>query len=201
MQWDLDERGSSADQAFALDVLGAGMAADAAPSHVVDGTGLLAGLSLDFGTDAGGPYPVEYPDVLASGRAPVALYADGSVAGIVGGGVAMFGFPLDAVADSAALAEVARRLFEELTPTLSPVGELPTEPGTTDPGTTDPGTTDPGTEPTGDDDDDDDDDDVLEGGEAPGEAGKSGCGCAAGVGSGGAWAALLLVAAVGRRRR
>jgi len=156
--WDLDERGDSLDQAFALTRLGATMASDAAASDAVDGEGLLAGVKLDFGPAWGGDYPVEYPDVLDSSRTVVARYGDGGVAGVVGEGVALFGFPFDAVGDPSARAAAAEALIAELAPNVVQQGPGTTPGGTTDtgtdtgsPGTTDTGTTDttPGTDPTG----------------------------------------------------
>ncbi len=135
--WDLDERGDSLDQAFAAGTLGATMASDAAASDAVDGEGVLAGIQLDFGTAWGGSYPVEYPDVLDSVRPVVARYGDGGVAGVLGDGVALFGFPFDAVGDPSARAAAAAALVAALAPGVVPQG-TGTIPGTgtgTDTGT------------------------------------------------------------------
>ena len=126
--WDLDHRGSTDDQAFADDVLHARMASDAATTNAVDGEGVLAGAPpLDFGTSYGGPYPVEFPDTLDTTAPVIARYADGAVAGVLQDGVAVFGFPFDAIAREDSRAEVARRLLEALAPGYSPPG-----PGDTD---------------------------------------------------------------------
>ncbi len=147
--WDLDARGSDDDRLFALDVLGAAMESDDAGTTEVSGEGILAGLVLDFGE---GDYPVEYPDVLASGRTVIARYGDGGVAGVIGSGVAVFGFPFDTIADPEAREAAMEGLLEELIPDVEPIGEgvVGTGPDTTDPNTTptDPGTT-PGPTDTG----------------------------------------------------
>jgi hypothetical protein len=116
--WDLDYRGDSQDLAFAEEVLGATMAADDADTWSADGEGLLGGLSLDFGEEHGAPYPAEYPDVLAasSGAELLASYAGGDPAALLGGGVALFGFPFECIGDAAVRAEVARRLLPVLVP-------------------------------------------------------------------------------------
>lgn len=146
--WDLDERGTPSDLAFATDVLGATMAADASQSNVVNGTGILSGVTLDF-TD--GRYPVEFPDVLASSRTPIANYSSGELAAVFGDGVAMFGFPLDAVTDDAALADLFEQLLpemvEDLPPTPPPDTDPPPTPTDTDTPPPTPTDTDPPTAP------------------------------------------------------
>lgn len=114
--WDLDALGSDSDRAFALEVLGAVMEADDAGSTTVDGEGLLEGIVLDFGEDAGAPYPNEFPDVPASERTVIARYGSGDPAGVLGQGVAFFGFPLDCVGDEAARADALDALLQELVP-------------------------------------------------------------------------------------
>jgi hypothetical protein len=205
--WDLDERGDSLDQAFAASVLGATMAADAAASDAVDGEGILAGIQLDFGTAWGGAYPVEWPDVLDSSRPVVARYGDGSVAGVLGDGVALFGFPFDAVGDPASRAAAAGAIVAALAPSVVPqgTGTVPGSGGTTDTGTepttggtTPGGTTDPTDEP-----DPTDATDDLEP-SAPQQSftsGKSGCGCDAGAAPAGLGVAMWLGALLGLRRR
>jgi hypothetical protein len=196
--WDLDERGDADDQAFALGVLGAGMENDAASSSDVDGEGPLAGIVLDFGD---GAYPVEFPDVLASGRTAIARYGDGGLAGVVGSGVAVLGFPFDAVASEAARRDAMGAILAEIAPDVVPVGPgtlgdgpTTTDPGTTDPGTTDPEPTDPGTQlprPW--------EDDPNEGLPPPPPE-KKGCGCAASSGAGG-WLGLMGLLPLAWRRR
>jgi len=207
--WDLDERGDSLDQAFALTRLGATMEADAAASDAVDGEGVLAGIQLDFGPAWGGDYPVEYPDVLDSTRPVVARYGDGGVAGILGEGVALFGFPFDAVGDRSARTDAAAALLAELAPTVVPqgTGTLPDSgdtglvsdtgeptdtvdtgggPGPSTGSTYTPSTT-PGTEP--------------DAAPAPPPAEEKGCGCEAAGRASIGYGALLGVLLVARRRR
>lgn len=131
--WDLDERGSAADQAFAGEVLGATLASDDAGTESASGTGLLDGLDLSFPADQG-PYPVEWPDVLASSRTPIATYATGDLAGVLGERVALFGFPFESIADADARDEVAIRLLAALAPDYEPPDD-PVDTG--DPGETD----------------------------------------------------------------
>ncbi len=117
--WDLDDRGSATDQAFAANVLGATLQSDDAGTDVVDGVGPLAGVGpLDFG-DA--PYPVEYPDVLSSAGTVIATYAGGDPAAVWdGSSVALFGFPFDAIRDEVSRAEVAERILPALAPNVTP---------------------------------------------------------------------------------
>ncbi|MFT4624121.1 MAG: hypothetical protein ACI8PZ_002780, partial [Myxococcota bacterium] len=117
--WDLDYLGDAADQAFASEVFGALMEADAAGSQAADGEGLLAGLPpLDFGPD--GPYPVEWPDVLASDREVIARYGTGEVAGVFGAGVATFGFPFETIVAPASRDALAGALLPLLLPDYTP---------------------------------------------------------------------------------
>lgn len=119
--WDLDEMGDVADRAFASDVLGAGMASDDAGTTRVSGEGVLADVGpLDFGEAQGAPYPVEWPDVLDTSREVIARYATGEVAGAMGGGVAVFGFPFEAIGDPSVRAEVAEALLASLAPDVDP---------------------------------------------------------------------------------
>lgn len=157
--WDLDANGSTTDQTFASDVLGASMQADAASTTTAVGQGVLAGVTLSFGA---GPYPVEWPDVLSSTRTTIATYAAGEIAGVIGNDVAMFGFPLDAVDDPAQLDAFFAALLPELggpapttpppvtpppvTPLPTPPPPTPTDPQPTDPEPTEPEPTEP--EPT-----------------------------------------------------
>ncbi|MEZ4319253.1 MAG: N-acetylmuramoyl-L-alanine amidase [Myxococcota bacterium] len=115
--WDLDNRGSTTDRAFASDVLGATFAADAAASTVVVGEGVLAGLNVDYGN---GRYPAEFADVLTPGSPVIARYNGGEVAGVLGGGVAFFGFPLDVIGDEAQRTAVFDALLTELIPDVEP---------------------------------------------------------------------------------
>jgi hypothetical protein len=119
--WDLDFLGSGADKAFAEEVLGASMGADSSGTYAVSGTGPLAGVgALDFGLADGAPYPVEYADVLDSDRTPLARYAGGGLAAVHGDGVALFGFPFEAIGDPSVRAEVARRMLALLVPDYEP---------------------------------------------------------------------------------
>jgi hypothetical protein len=119
--WDLDFLGSDEDRAFARDVLGATMAADAASSDDVRGEGLLEGVGpMDFGLEDGAPYPVEFPDALTSERDVVARYASGEIAGVLDRRVAMFGYPFETIGDPDVRVEVARRILGELVPDYEP---------------------------------------------------------------------------------
>jgi len=198
--WDLDYRGDDDDKAFALGVLGAGMEDDAAASSDVDGEGPLAGISLDFGA---GAYPVEFPDVLVSGRTPIARYGDGGLAGVVGSNVAAFGFPFDAVDSASSRRDAMGAVLAEIAPDVVPVGPgtLGEGPTTTDPGTTD---TDTGTEPTTDPGTELpkpwEDDPTGGQGLPPPPPEKKGCGCAAAPGGGAWWMGLGLVLWARRRK-
>jgi hypothetical protein len=190
--WDLDNLGSASDQAFAADVLGAGMATDAAGSTDVDGVGVLAGVGpMDFGVAAGAPYPVEWPDTLSSTRAVIANYTSGEVAAVFGASVATFGFPFDAIADSVTRDEVAAALLPALAP-----GVVPPDVGDSD----EPPVIDGGTQTTPDD------------GTAPGtgdgpssqpdvyDKPRRGCGCRTGsLPPMGIWWMLGLAAVIRRR--
>lgn len=128
--WDLDLLGSGGDKAFASEVLGARMAADDAGTARAEGVGALAGVGpMDFGLENGGPYPVEYPDVLESERVALVQYAGGGLAGVFGDGVALFGFPFEAIGREAVRVEVAARMVELLVPDYTPpaLGEPDTD--------------------------------------------------------------------------
>ena len=118
--WDLDAKGSTSDQQFASDVLGATMASDDAGTTEVDGSGILSGLVLDFGLDDGAPYPVEWPDTLSSDRDVIALYSTGETAGVFGDAVALFGFPFECIGDADARTAVAVALLPALVPDYTP---------------------------------------------------------------------------------
>lgn len=118
--WDLDEKGTDDDRAFAADVLGAALADDDAGSEVAVGEGLLAGLSFDFSEAAGSPYPVEWPDVLTTERDVIASYESGGVAAAIGDRVVLFGFPFEAIGDPTARATAAARLLSALVPDYTP---------------------------------------------------------------------------------
>lgn len=184
--WDLDHRGSAADQAFALDVLGATMAADDSESTRVTGEDVWADLRLDFGWEHGDTLPVEYPDVLGTERTPVARYESGGVAAALGDGVLHMGFPFETIGDPAARAAAAAAALPALVPDhTSP--ELPDD-DTGDP-TDDPDTDTPRV-----------DDDPA----APpdgGEADEGGCGCATPVAPALPALALLGLFVSARRRR
>ncbi len=126
--WDLDERGDAADRAFAADVLGATMASDDAGTSIVAGEGVLAGVGpLDFGETLSTGYPVEFPDALTSTRPVVARYDGGAIAGVLGEGVALFGFPFETIRDPEARAAAALAVMSALVPDY-----VPPEPGDTD---------------------------------------------------------------------
>ena len=189
--WDLDGKGSSSDKSFASEVLGATMASDNAGSSVVDGEGILSNVgAMDFGFDVGAPYPVEFPDELSSSRPVVARYGSGGVAGVVGDGVALFGFPFEAIADEAVRIAVAEALLPVLLPGYTPPDD-PDDTGDTD-------------EP--DDTDDTDDPDDTDQGDpvgrwTPHRTSSLGCGCSStGLGGGGLGLALAMLLVVRRRR-
>jgi len=202
--WDLDARGDANDIAFAGDVLGASMAADASATNDVDGEGILAAVGpMDFDLSDGAPYPVEWPDVLSSSRAVIARYGGSEIAGVVGDGVATFGFPFDAIGDPAVRTAVADALLGELVDGAVPDDISPDpddEPWVRDPD-------DPYTTPT------DTDTDTTSLGDTGGAANgpsprvpldqTGGCGCAQVGSSGLTWptSLVMLAALLGLRRR
>ena len=101
------------DESWTLATLGAALQSDDAGTTGATGTGLLEGIDLNFNGALGG-YPVEYPDVLRSEHDELALYDDGSLAGILNGQVALFGFPFETIASLQSRQEVASRLLPEL---------------------------------------------------------------------------------------
>ena len=135
--WDLDLRGSDSDRTFALEVLGASLADDDSGTTTAVGVGLLEGIVLDFGDTSGAPSPIEYPDVLASDREPIAEYGTDATAAVLGSGVAHFGFPVDAIGDESVRTEVTARVLAALEPAwVAPV--IDDEPGDTgSPGSSD----------------------------------------------------------------
>jgi hypothetical protein len=114
--WDLDERGDAQDQAFAEQVLGASLADDNSGSTQVTGSGILAGLILDFAEADGAPYPVEFPDVLSADGEPLAHYGNGGLAGVLTGNVALFGFPLETIGSELARTEAMGAVLQALLP-------------------------------------------------------------------------------------
>ena len=193
--WDLDFLGDADDQAFAAEVLGAGMASDASGSNNVVGLGVLNGVGpMDFDVSDGAPYPVEFADVLASSRTVIAEYTTGETAAVLGSDVATFGFPFDTIGDPNVRTEVAGRLLSNLAPNYVPpsVGapSIPTvtngvngegtPPTTGTTSTTESTTTDTHVDPIG--------------------SEKKGCGCANG-GAPGPMALWVGLAAVFVRRR
>lgn len=128
--WDLDERGTATDQAFATEVLGAGMANDDAGTYEVVGEGPLAGLRWSFAPEAA-PYDVEWPDVLDSDRPILATYAGGGVAGILGERVAVMGFPFEAINGPDMRADVAQNVLAALASDYVPP-DIDDEPPDTD---------------------------------------------------------------------
>jgi len=188
--WDLDAKGSSTDQAFCSDVLGATLASDDAGTDQASGAGILAGLDLGFAESDGGAYPIEYPDVLATGRDVVVSYGDGSPAGALGDRVFLLGYPFEVIASEADRAEAAARLVDALVP------------GWSDEGASGPGDSGGSSGDTG----------SATGGQDTGlVAGPNGtwdrtplptgCGCATGRAGAPVAAWLLLCALVARRRR
>jgi hypothetical protein len=119
--WDLDAIGDNDDLAFASEVLGSTMAADASASMRVDGEDILAGVGpMDFDIADGAPYPVEWPDVLDTDRTVIARYGGTEVAASLGESVAMFGFPFECIGASDTRTAVAGAVLSELVP-----GEVP----------------------------------------------------------------------------
>lgn len=191
--WDLDTQGTTADRAFATEILGATLENDASTTELVEAEGLLAGVGpLDFGVDVGAPYPVGYPDVLLSDRPVIARYGDGGIAAVLGDGVALFGFPFECIGDPVSRADAAAALIAALLPDLEPPTgtSTPGDTGTT--ATTTPPDTEP-TTPSG-------PDDLPRIVEAREETGRTGCGCQSGP-SGGAGLVLLAMVAIRRRVR
>ncbi len=194
--WDLDYRGSEADQAFADNVLGARMADDDAGVEEAYGADILEGITMGFSEADGAPYPIEYPDVLVSDRTVIALYDSTSPAAVYGDGVVHFGFPVESIGDEVVRTEVAARVLDALMPDWEP-------PDLSDPGDPDPdsGTsTDTGT-PTGANDTD------SAAGASPGDrtplSKMGGCGCSSAMATApyrGAWMLGLVVLVYGRRR-
>ncbi len=185
--WDLDYLGSDSDRAFAVEVLGAGMESDDADTSVVLGEGPLAGLTLDFGEDAGAPYVVEWPDVLDAPAGEVlARYETGGVAAAQTGAVVHMGFPFDAVGDPDARAAAAAALLPRLVPDYTPP-ELDDDP-------VDTGEPDEPSDPGG------GEDDVAAPPPGPPAGDAGGCGCG-GTASPGLAAVLLGLVSLLRRRR
>ncbi len=119
--WDLDAQGSTDDQAFADEILGALMDSDDAGTDRVDGEDILAGIPMDFGLDVGSAYPVEFPDSLTSPGTVIARYSTDGVAGTLTGTVAIFGFPFEIIADASSRdAVAAAELLVALAPACVP---------------------------------------------------------------------------------
>lgn len=156
--WDLDFRGSEADRAFAQGVLGALMERDDAGTESAVGAGILDGIDLSFSEAAGAPYPVEYPDVLASSDGVIASYEGGlgGVAATLGERRSLFGMPFESIGDPESRAAVAAALLPALVEGYTPP-EVPDDPGEEDPGDSDrpdvdtgaPGASPPPAEPQG----------------------------------------------------
>lgn len=190
--WDLDERGTDADRAFAAEVLGASMAADDSGTSDAAGEGPLAGLDLSFGVEDGAPYPVEWPDELGTSDEVVARYGTGGVAGALAESRFMLGYPFECIVDRGARVAVAEAVLPLLVPDYTPPdpGD-PTDTEDTD-DTEHPGPgpgPGPSPEETG----------SEETGGLPGSRGGKGCGCASGASGGWALGAAALLLA--RRRR
>ncbi len=119
--WDLDFRGSDDDRSFASQVLGATMDNDDSGTDLVNGENLLEGVgAMDFGIDAGAPYPVEWPDTLISARQVVARYGNGQVAGVYGPDAFMLGYPFESIGDPVVRAEVMKRVLQGQLPDYVP---------------------------------------------------------------------------------
>ena len=197
MLWDLDELGTASDHAFLDDVLGVRLLDDDGGTEVVFGDGPLADLSVDFGAERSGCYPVEWPDVYTSPHPTIATYATGGAAAVSDGRVAMFGFPLECAGDEADRAA----WFGALLPFMLPDWVEPEVPGD-DGGAGDGGdATDGGADggPAGD--GGDGAEDVDGGSGAPGKGvGLGGLGCSQ---AGGApeWAGLAGLVALALRTR
>jgi hypothetical protein len=194
--WDLDYRGDASDRAFAEEVLGIAMADDDAGTTDADGLGILAGLLLDFGEEDGAPYPVEYPDVLASDHEVIVSYPDGATAGVLGERVAVFGFPFECIGDASTRDEVMARLLPALVPDYTPPDP--------DAETSDTGDVDE-RDDTGAPEVDDGSGDDRVGADSPktadGASKDKGCGCATGTRPPGREIMLLVVGLLGVRRR
>ena len=148
--WDLDAQGDSTDIAFADGVLGASMASDDANTYMVNGEGVLSGLSMDFSFDRGAMYNVEYPDVLDSIHPVIARYDNGEVAGILSENVALFGFPLEVIIDEGVQQGIMERLLGHFLDGYAQT-EPSTEPSTEEPSTEpaeEPSTEEPSIEPS-----------------------------------------------------
>ncbi|TNF27833.1 MAG: N-acetylmuramoyl-L-alanine amidase [Deltaproteobacteria bacterium] len=119
--WDLEEKGSAEDIAFAHERLGAGYGADTASTWGVVPTGVLAGLpalTIDDGTL--GTFRVFYADVLTpQGGATSILDYDTGEAGAglwyagAGWTAVTFGVPLEALYPASARAELIAAVLEE----------------------------------------------------------------------------------------
>lgn len=117
--WDLDRKGSTDDQQFALEILGASLESDDAETTEAYGVGLADGLDLSF-PDETSPYPIEWPDVLKSDREVFAVYPDNRIAGSIGEGVAFLGFPVESIGSEADRHELIQRLLTTLAPNYTP---------------------------------------------------------------------------------
>ncbi|MFK7928331.1 MAG: hypothetical protein AB8H79_09080, partial [Myxococcota bacterium] len=111
--------GSTSDQAFATEVLGASLENDDAGTYDVVGSGILDGVDWSFAAEDA-PYDVEWPDVLATDRPVIATYGPGGTAGSLGDRVAVFGFPFEAINGANPRAEVATRVLKALAPDYVP---------------------------------------------------------------------------------
>ena len=128
--WDLEEKGSEADIAFAHERLGAGYGADTANTWGVVPAGALAGLpslSIDDGSE--GTFRVFYADVLApqGGATSILDYDNGvGAAGLwfegAGWTAVTFGVPLEALHPASARAELLSAVLEEAAVPANPAG-------------------------------------------------------------------------------
>lgn len=153
--WDLDAKGTSVDQAFFRQELGALYVRDDAATYqfrsAAQGplTGLPAG-SFDDGS--GSTYDVDYPDVLAPADSRGSIWLHYGTSSLDGAAVArdngtsrvvVFGFPIETIRDDALRSEIVERTLRWLldprsfdVPRQVPVGSrtalpihVPTEPG------------------------------------------------------------------------
>ena len=113
--WDLDHLNNG--QTFFHDTLGASYVSDDANTYQASGSGLLAGIELDF-DDGQMFYDVDYADVLSPvGGTTIATYSTGGGAATYhtgtgrAGDVVVFGFPVESIVSVAARDETITRIL------------------------------------------------------------------------------------------
>lgn len=122
--WDLDEMGDDVDIAFAETRLGALLDYDSSETYQAHGVGLLDGLNLNFSTEDGAPYDVDYPDVLISDREPAARYGTDQLAAVIGNGVFFMGFPFESIGSQEERDALMARVLFELMPASPDVSSV-----------------------------------------------------------------------------